>query len=148
MMESHIRFVLLPTLALLLVGAVGCTDQQLSQADQVATSASAVAQAPAQIAAGPAGLLIPPGVRSLLELLGFAATTGLAVWKWLLASGLLKKNQSLTTAFKAVVDGVTSAGEAAGPVKAEIKRIMQTREIYAQANATVDSVKSGPSKNP
>lgn len=151
MMKMHL---LLLTLATLLVGVIGCTDQQLTAGDHFAADANTAAQAAKEIVMGPLGSLLPPSVAWILNLGIFGVTAGIGIWRHLVASGLLRRttrlqqeNTEKTAAFKAVVDGVTAAGKKADPVKAEIGRIMATRGIYVQANAIVDQVKTIAVKN-
>ncbi len=141
-MMKNIRSFLLLTLVTLLVGALGCTDQQLASIDHAVTDANTAAHGISAVAQGPAGAILPPQVRIIMELLGIGATAALGIWKWLQASGLLKKNQDLVMTLKAVCDGVSASGKKADPVKAQIKQIMLDREVYSTANPIVDSVKT------
>lgn len=121
----------------------GCTAEQLGIADRIVADANQAAQGAAQIAEGPAGGLIPVEVRAILELLGIGGALAVAIWQKVRASGVLEKNADLSVTLKAIVDAVEKLEpQAGGLAKAQIKQVMQAREIYATANPIVDSLKS------
>ena len=139
-------FILLSTTTLLL--AAGCSQEQLASMGADANDANGVVTAAHQtvqaIHDSPAGALIPDQVYQIMEVLGVGLSLALAIWKSILASGLLKKNSDLVTTLRAVADGVTAAGPDGAMVKAKIREIMRDREVYSVANPIVDQVKSKP----
>jgi hypothetical protein len=145
MMKTGCLF-LLPTLCCVatLLAAPGCSERQLAEIDRAAQDANTVGQGVTALAHGPAASLIPAQVRQIMELLGIGLAGALAVWKWLLASGLLKKNQNLTVTLKAIVDGIEAIGPHADPAKDSIKEIMRDREVYSVANPIIDQLKNQP----
>lgn len=151
-MKSTILTLLLSTTLLL---AAGCSEEQLAKVDKGLADANEVHGQADQVLdalrASPAGPLIPAAVYQIMELLGIGLTAAVALWKTLVASGLLQKNQTLAgknedlvTTLKALVDGVEASGEKAKPVKLSIKEIMRDREVYSVANPIVDQVKAMP----
>jgi hypothetical protein len=134
-------FMLLP-ITLALLAAPGCSQEQLARVDHFVADANQGAQGVAAIREGPAGELIPPDIQALLGLVGVAGTVGYGLWQRIRASGLLARNQRVTTTLRAVVDGVEAAGKKAEPTKAAIKEIMRDREVYSLANPIVDQVKT------
>lgn len=131
---------LLLTAVLLL--ATGCSEEQLRHADQAIQDANHVAQGVSAIAQGPAGSLIPPQVRQIMEFLGVGALAALAIWKKIQASGLLRKNQDLTSTLRNVAEGVENfqaADQAKGEeLKGEIARVMASR---SPQNVVIDDIK-------
>jgi hypothetical protein len=131
--------------AALLFGAMGgCSEEHLSKMDKAVADANHAAQIPRAVADSPAlSPLIPPEIRIILELLGFAGTAAFGIWQKIRASGILAKSQDKSLTLKAIADAIDALDpKQAQPVKAEIKQVMQDREILSTANAIVDEHRS------
>jgi hypothetical protein len=121
-----------------------CTDEQLRQADRTVKDVNDATRKVKQLAESPEGAaLIPPAVRSILELLGFGGAAAFGIWQKIRASKILEKKQGVDVTLKAVVDAIDQAElKAADPIKAKIKQTMRDREIFTTANAIVDEHRS------
>jgi hypothetical protein len=145
--------------AVVLFGAAGCTEEQLTGIDRAVADANRAVQVPAAFAraaneAAPG--LIPPQVQSILELLGFAGVAGIAVWQKVRASGALAKVNTLTATGKAIVaavenlpadppDGMPSAQvlmKRAVGVEMMAAAAKSSNLTYKQMNAIVDELKA------
>lgn len=145
-MNKQTFFLLTLTTLTLFATAGGCGEESLrdvndalGQARQLHADANGVLT---KLEESPIGPFIPSQVRQIMEILGVGVTTAIAIWKTVVASGLLKQNSDLTVTLGAVVDGVERAGDKGRPVKAKILETMRDREVYSVANPIVDQVKT------
>ncbi|MCU0916910.1 MAG: hypothetical protein MUC88_20470 [Planctomycetes bacterium] len=134
--------------ALALFTVPSCTDEQLQRADRVFADANAIGRGVAAIPDGPAGVLIPPDVRCILELLGVTGAAALVLWQKIRSSKILERKQDLAVTLKAIVDGIEQSGiRGRDAVKPAIAEVMKDRDIYGRANAIVDQYKAAANRD-
>ena len=127
----------------------GCTQEQLSRIDRGVSDANQVAQGVSGLAQGPAGLIMPPWVRGLLELMGLVGASAVVVWQQLRKSGIFEQLQNVTAAGKTIVQAIEELPEdQAKIVKEAVGDKMQETAAkaadltYDGMNAVVDSLKT------
>jgi len=120
----------------------GCTPEQIGQADQVLADANAVTTGVVEFVQGPAGVIFPPVVRTIAEILGIALAAALALWQQI-------KHKLTKKSLTAVVKGVERLDdETKVTVKDEIRKLMDSQAAasktvtYARLNAEVDRAKA------
>ncbi|MFA5265996.1 MAG: hypothetical protein WC378_19415 [Opitutaceae bacterium] len=134
---------------LALFTAGGCSEEQIRNIDQAAQDANSLIAGGKAILDSPAAALIPLPVRQIMEWCGLGLASAIALWKWLVARGVVKANQSLTQTGKAIVLAIESLeGKQADQVKAAVGDQMTEMAAetpgltYDQMNAVVDALKA------
>jgi hypothetical protein len=108
---------------------------QYQGVDQALTDANDLLHGLQGLADSPAGALIPPPVRTVLELLGFGAAAILTIWQKL-------RTGKLTGTLVSVLRGVErSSTSSQKEVKANVLTEMQDRGIETQARPLVRELK-------
>ncbi len=120
----------------------GCTEEQIDQGEQILTDANSVAEGLSDFADGPAGVLLPPGFRAAVELVGISAAAALGVWQ-------KHKHRLTKDALRAVAAGVENVKASDSMiVKSEVHQAMvqlardRPGVTYAKLNAEVDKAKA------
>jgi len=138
------RFVMILVVLCLLAPATvgGCSEEQLQRIDRVAADVNQAGQLVSDVTRSPAATLLPPEVRSIMELFVLGVTAALAVWQRIRASGLLSMLQDHKLTGAAIVAAIEKLPpKPQAEAKAAIKNEMQERECFRTANAVVDELK-------
>lgn len=118
---------------------VGCTDEQLSQADRTAGDVNNLITAGQGLLATPAAAALPPDWRLYGSLVLAAGSIAVGAYKqWRLTL--------MTKTTKAIVKGIEKSEDQvktnpSNPVKDAIGKEMRAAGIYDQANQLVDQLK-------
>ncbi len=127
----------------------GCSEEQIRDIDQATKDANSIIDGGKALLDSPAGVLIPLPVRQIMEWCGLGLASAIALWKWLVARGVIRANQSLTQTGKALVQAVESLDKtrqeevktAVGDKMTELAA-KKSGLTYDQMNAVVDKLKA------
>jgi len=129
--------------AALVLSPGGCTEKQRKQADKVIADGNTAGQVLKEIAESPVGALLPIPVRMIMELLGIGALAALNIWQKVRAGQAKGQTDKVSTTLRAVADAIDqSKPEIADAVKAQVKHVMDARQIRPVADAIVDEHRS------
>jgi len=132
----HFATIAVVSCLLALCAGGGCNPEQLNQVDQVMADANDIGQGITEFVEGPAGTAIPPKVRMILELLGFAGGAALLIWQQIRGQVTKVTAASIVKAVEALPETTQSQ------VKSQVKSEMIQQGIYSQGNAVVDKLKA------
>lgn len=122
-----------------LCGFIGCTEQQLSQADRTAADVNNLIAAGQGLLATPAAAALPPDWRLYGSMALAAGSIAVGAYKqWRLTL--------MTKTTKAIVKGIEKSEDQvktnpSNPVKEAIRKEMRAAGIYDRANQLVDQLK-------
>lgn len=140
---------LILSLGLSLAILPGCSEEQLSDVDKALADVNSVSEGLSDFARGPAGAVLPPMVRTLMELLGIGAAAALGVWKQIRHNVTKDALKAVVSGVESVSDGTNDVDEAAVKVVKDkvadaMKRVSAKKVTvtYAKLNAEVDKAKA------
>ena len=129
--------------AALVLSPGGCTEEQRQQADRILSDANQAGQVLTAVAESPVGALLPIPVRMIMELLGIGALAALNIWQKIRAGQAKGASDKVSRTLRAVADAIDqSKPEIADAVKAQVKQVMDARQIRPMADPIVDEHRS------
>jgi len=129
---------------LLTIGAAGCAEEDLQRVDRALADVNAVGQTVSGLPDSPAGALIPPGVRTIMEILGLGTAAACAFWQKIRKDGILAEKQTLQLTTRAIVAGIEDVDQAArAAIKEAVAAQMARRNIRDSGRKQVRELKNG-----